>query len=141
MIYVTFDANGQISGVTDSYEEAHKAPSCRDRNDWTSKEEVDTLAAKLTEVTGDLYLGLASGGCVRPQFDIFKAPKVGDEVSMGFNGDYYPCGKIVSISKTLRKIVTDNGTTFWRRGQGARWLNCGTFAMIPGVHNERNPSF
>ena len=143
MIYVLMNIQNKAFAVASSTKEAIDATAdttswYETRNDWTSKEEVDAIASQLTEHTGHLFLGLDNGRNVKPRFDIFKAPMVGDVVSMGFNGDYYPCGKIVSISKTMKKIVTENGTTFYRRST-SRWLNCGTFAMIPGEHNERNP--
>lgn len=142
MIFVLFNQANEVVGVADrltaAYATGHRYES---RHDWTSKEQVDAIAAQLTEHTGYLFLGLDNGRNVKPRFDIFKAPKVGDVVSMGFNGDFYPCGRIVSISKTMKKIVTDNDTIFWRRGESARWLNSGTFVLVAGERNERNPHF
>lgn len=141
MIFVTFDADHKVVGFTETHKEAQDAVapavSFQSRNDWQSLAEVEAIAAQLSELTGDLYIAYDKQSTL-PRFDLFKAPKVGDEVSMGFNGDYYPCGKIATISKTMKKIVTDNGTVFYRRSM-SRWLNCGTFVMIPGVHDERNP--
>lgn len=141
MIYVLLDASDAVVGTADSYEAAQRAtlPAVRfeSRNDWETLARVESLAAQLSTLTGDLYLAYDKQS-TRPRFDLFKAPKVGDEVSMGFNGDYYPCGKIATISKSMKKIVTDKGTVFYRRSM-SRWLNAGTFVMIPGVHEERNP--
>jgi hypothetical protein len=61
---------------------------------------------------------------------------------MAFNGDAYPCGVIVRLTAT--KAVTDTGHVFrkpakrpiWREGSAG-----GTFRMIFGHHNERNPCF
>jgi hypothetical protein len=143
MIYALFNEANKVVGIAHSYEEAQRAtkPAVRfqSRNDWDTLAEVEAIAAQLSALTGDLYIAYDKSSS-RPRFDLFKAPKIGDEVSMGFNGDYYPCGKIATISKTMKKIVTDNGTVFYRRSM-ARWLNKGTFAMIPGVHDERNPHF
>lgn len=146
MIYVLMNIRNEAFAVASSTKEAVDATAgttnwYETRNDWTSKDQVDAIATQLTEHTGHLFLGLDNGRNVKPRFDIFKAPKVGDVVSMGFNGDFYPCGKIVSISKTMKKIVTDNDTVFWRRGESARWLNSGTFVLVAGEHNERNPHF
>lgn len=142
MIFVLFNQANEVVGAANGVTEAHASGNrYESRWDWKSLEQVQGLAKQLSDATGDLYHGQDKGANVRPRFDIYKAPAVGDEVSMTFNGDYYHCGKIVSISTSMRKIVTANGTTFWRRGHGALWLNLGTFAMIPGVHNERNPHF
>lgn len=146
MIFALFNAANEVTGFATGVTEANEATKdnggrYESRWDWKSLEVVEALAAKLTAVTGDLYLGQDKGRHTSPRFDIYKAPKIGDEVSMGFNGDYYPCGKIATISKTMKKITTTNGTVFYRRGTGACWLNAKTFAMIPGVHDERNPHF
>lgn len=145
MIFAIFNANNEITGVATGVTAASEAIAATGGRyestwDWNAKDVVDDIAAKLTEVTGDLYLAVDGGPHSRPRFSVFKAPKVGDEVSKGFNGDYYPCGKIVAISKTMKKIVTDDGTVFYRRST-TRWLDGGTFVMVRGVHNERNPHF
>ena len=146
MIYVLLNGQKEAFGVAASLEEAKTATSnsintFESRNDWTSKEQVDALAQQLTVATGKLFLGLDNGRHISPRYDIYKGPAVGDVVSMGFNGDYYPCGKITTISKTMKRIVTDKGEVFYRKGNSGRWVNNGTFVMVPGEHNERNPSF
>ena len=61
---------------------------------------------------------------------------------MGFNGDYYPCGTIVKISPTLKKITTSDGKEFYRVKQTGSWRLKGTsFYMVKGTHDKRNPSF
>ena len=78
----------------------------------------------------------------KPNFRVFKMPAVGDKVSFGFNGDWYPCGEIAKISKTFKKIATNTGEIFWRKGKGKSWMReGGTWSMTKGHYNERNPHF
>jgi len=106
-------------------------------------------AAAASRFMGELYLPVDAGPRVMPRYDVIRAPKVGDAVSMGFNGDYCPCGKIASISPSMHRIKTDDGTVFHRhapsrsvpKSLSARWLSGGTFAMVQGHHDKRNPSF
>lgn len=73
---------------------------------------------------------------------VVKLPEVGEEVSKGFNGDYYPCGKIEKISASYGKIVTEDGTVFIRQKKNpVCWLNDRTWSMVPGIKDERNPHF
>lgn len=144
MIYIAIKQNVVYTFV-ESFE-ATKAYTAVDRwenrHDWETKAQVDGLAEDLTNAIrrpGRKFIGVDRGASVSPRFDVIEAPAVGDVVSMGFNGDYYPCGKIVSISATMKKIVTDSGKAFYRRRQSGTWLYNGTFALIPGVHDERNP--
>lgn len=71
-----------------------------------------------------------------------RAPRVGEEVSRAFNGDYYPCGKIVKVSPSLAKIETDEGFVFYRsKNRPSAWLNNGMWSMVPGRIDKRNPHF
>jgi hypothetical protein len=97
----------------------------------------EKIAKDLTNTTGEQYIVSVEHGHYR----IVKAPKVGDKVSYSFNGDTYPCGTIVSISKTAKKIVTSDGSIFWRYKNMASWLKDGTWYMVKGWINERNESF
>lgn len=115
--------------------------NCENRWDWKSYSCVVEIAEQLTASTGKLHIGVDKGSNVSPQFDVIEAPAVGDEVSYTFNGDYYPCGTIVSISKTLKKITTSEGDTFYRRRNTGTWLKNRTWALIPGHRSELNPSF
>lgn len=88
----------------------------------------------------DAYLPVDRGQYVRPQFAIEEKPQVGDEVSKAFNGDAYPVGRIVRVSKTFKRIETSEGAVFFRRPNGG-W-RCGrTWWLVKGVVNERNPHF
>lgn len=109
-------------------------------NRFETMAEAEAQAARLAGLTGDYYFAHETSYVFNP-FKVFKAPAVGDLVSMAFNGDYYPCGEIVSVSKTHKKITTSDGRVFWRQGESATWLFAKTFSLIPGVHDERNPHF
>jgi len=99
---------------------------------------------ELFKSTGEYYIIVATDErSVHNEYKVVRMPHVGDDVSMGFNGDYYPCGKISKISKTYFKITTDTGTTFTRVGPSC-WKHGGkdgTFSLINGTIDERNPSF
>jgi hypothetical protein len=41
----------------------------------------------------------------------------------------------------MKRIVTSNGLAFYRRRETAAWVNRGTWTLVPGEVNERNPSF
>lgn len=145
MIYVLFDANDKVVALAESHEEAQRAPHpavrFESRWEWKSWECVVSLVAELHPAfDGQIFLPVDKGDSTNHRFDIIKAPRVGDEVSMGFNGDYYPVGKIESISASMKLIIA-GGKRFYRRKQTAAWLHGKTFALIPGHYNERNPSF
>jgi hypothetical protein len=79
-----------------------------------------------------LYIATDDGKWSWPQFDVIKAPKVGDKVSQSFNGDSYPRGEIVSVSKSLKLVTTSTGHKFYRRGKSGAWLVNKYASMIPG---------
>jgi len=109
--------------------------------DFNSLQEAETMAKYVTAFTGEIYLASDDGPKVFPRWEIFKAPRVGEEVSRGFNGDYYSCGKIVSITKGWR-VTTDSGARFNRVKQTGSWKEIGgSFFMVPGIINELNPHF
>lgn len=110
--------------------------------DVSSYDNAVEIAASLTERTGKLHLGVDRGEYVWPRFDVIEFDvKAGTEVSMGFNGDYYPQGTVKRVSKDYRIVTLDNGKRFFRRRLTAAWVNEGTWSLIPGVKDERNPSF
>jgi len=115
--------------------------SVQSRWDWKSLEEVEGLALRLTAMTGKTYLGTDSGPGVSPRFEVIEAPKVGDPVSQGFNGDYYPCGEITKITKGWR-ITTSTGKVFNRRKNSGSWkMVNGHSSMVAGHISEQNPHF
>lgn len=112
------------------------------RWDWKSFDEVERLSRYLTAMTGKTYLPVDHGPHTGPRFDVMEAPKVGDQVSRGFNGDYYPCGTIVRITKNWM-VITSEGRKFNRRRNTAAWVEVGggPFCLVPGHRDERNPHF
>lgn len=135
MINFTY-TDGKLTTVSTDY-----SADAINRNDILSIAHAEKIAADATSLTGNLHIGVDRGNSMWPRFDVIEAPRVGSEVSKAFNGDYYPAGTIVQVSKSLRRVLTSNGTVFYRRGQSGTWLNGGTWAMVPGTINERNPSF
>lgn len=111
------------------------------RHDFKSLDHADEIAKSATEATGKLYLPVDSGAGVWPRFDVIEAPAVGDDVSYAFNGDYYPCGQIKSISASYRVITTTEGQTFYRRKQTGNWKYDRTWSLVSGHRKELNPSF
>lgn len=110
------------------------------RWDFKTFDIAKAIAASATKVEGKLYIATDAGPAVSPRYDVIEAPVVGDAVSYAFNGDSYPCGEIVSISKTLKVIRTSEGKVFHRRRESGCWKS-GGWSMIAGHHDERNPSF
>jgi len=111
------------------------------RNDFLAFEEAAARADEATKLTGKLHIATDAGRWTSPQFDVIAAPAVGDKVSQSFNGDSYPRGTIVKVSKTLKKVTTDTGHTFYRRGNTGSWVINGYASMIAGHVSEQNPSF
>lgn len=107
------------------------------RWDWRTFEAAKEVAAAL----GPDYIATDSGPCVSPRYDVIKLPKVGDKVSYAFNGDYYPCGEIVSVSDSKKLIVTSEGQKFYRRGQSGVWKYKQTWSLVQGHISRLNPEF
>jgi hypothetical protein len=104
------------------------------------KTEQDAVSASLPgQIVAD------EGSNVYPRYWILNAPKVGDAVSYTFNGDYYPCGHIHSVSsedKKFRIVKTTTGDIFYRRKNSASWImKGGTWSLIQGHRSEMNPDF
>lgn len=107
------------------------------RNDFKSFAHAEMLADDLNAL-----------GCVQfmpvswnEGWDIIKTPQIGDDVSRGFNGDVYPCGKITKITPSFQ-ITTSTGHKFRRVKDTGKWVEIGgSFYMIPGVVSKLNPHF
>lgn len=146
MIQVVFQG-GNVAHVGSDYREARaKAEeiggTIEDRNDWKSFEQATIAAVLVSKFSGESYMPCDNGEWVYPRYDIVAAPKVGSLVSYGFNGDYYPCGEIVKVGKNSKIVTTSTGKVFYRRKQTATWkMKGGTWSMVGGHINERNPSF
>lgn len=153
MIYAKVNEDGSVVDVYGSSHSPHSSTEYNavilgeDRNlwqyrrNWESFERATEIAAGLTKLTGDLYLPIDNGTSTWPRYDVIEAPKVGDKVSYAFNGDYYPDGEITHITKTFQ-IKTSAGNTYRRRKNTGSWRQPGgTWSLVQGHINERNPSF
>lgn len=101
------------------------------------------LAESASKLMGKVFLPVDQGPCVSPRYEVIEAPAVGDEVSKGFNGDYYPVGKIVKISDSYRVISVDGPRgkmKFYRKGESSGW-SCKGWGLVRGVHDRMNPEF
>lgn len=107
------------------------------RWDWKTFDDAEDVAAAL----GPDYIATDAGQWTSPRYDVIKLPKVGNKVSKCFNGDHYPCGVIVKISKTLKCITTDGGDVFYRVRQTGSWRNENTWFLEDGHVSKLNPSF
>jgi hypothetical protein len=119
------------------------------RNNWQTFEHAQEVAAAL----GEGYVATDSGPNVSPRYDVIDLPKVGADVSYAFNGDYYPCGKVKSISAGpgFRRIVagpdfSGKDREFWRRCHdglptGGAWISERTWSLVPGHISKTNPEF
>lgn len=149
MLYFQFNfaANdGTIEAVT--YDGLDEDKPYLYRGDFDTFEKAEYIADCLNNLNRDkslrgkdTYIATDAGPCVSPRYDVQRRPQVGDEVSYGFNGDYYPCGTIVKISPTLKKITTSSGHTFYRLRQTGSWKMNKTWSLVQGHHDERNPHF
>lgn len=111
------------------------------RNDIGTYAYAFTLAALLTDrYKSEQRVFLACNRGDR-DFDVIEAPRVGDKVSKGFNGDYYPEGEITRITPKWQ-ITTSTGAKFRRVKNTAGWRETGRgFSMVGGHIDERNPSY
>ena len=113
----------------------------QNRWDWASFQEVTRLASYITAMSGKTYVAVDNGNGCSPRYDVQRAPAIGDEVSYGFNSDYYPDGVVVKVSKTLQ-VTTSTGSTYRRRGNSGSWCKPGgTWSLVMGHIYEQNPHF
>ena len=114
-------------------------------SDLKSYAEAEVIAHQITVLTGETYIAFDDGPGTSHQFGCMPLLKIGEDVSYGFNGDYYPCGKIVRITPSLRIIAEKadgSKSVFNRRKQSSRWVKVGgTWSLVKGIHNDRNESF
>lgn len=113
--------------------------------DMTKRFDNITAAEKKAEeltAAGTPHVAYESDYAVDP-FVAAPLPQIGEEVSMGFNGDAYPIGTITRISKTYNRITTSEGRIFTRVGP-VNWKHGGkkgAFSLIQGHVDKRNPHF
>lgn len=122
-------------------EQAEMGSSIQSRWDWATLERAQELATQVTEAEGKLFIATDAGTGVSPRFDVIEAPRVGDEISYSFNGDTTPDGKIISISKSLRLIISSTGSRYYRKNQSGCWQKGRMWSMVTGHIEERNPHF
>ena len=134
----TIDGKTVVTNISDK-----SFPGAVSRCDFKTAEQAQAIAQAATDFSGDLYIASDRGANWSPRHEVVKAPKIGDAVSYYSNGDSYPDGTITHITKgTLRVIKTSTGSTYYRQGGRASWLKAGgTWSLIEGHHNKRNPSF
>lgn len=135
MLYFTETAEGIAVSTTHT-------KGAQSRWEWTSKSQVNDLAARANAAAGqDLYIGIDRGQYSHPRFDVVRRPQVGEKVSYAFNGDSYPCGQVAKISGSLKVITTTTGERFYRKRETGSWIKGGTWSLVLGHHDLRNPSF
>lgn len=116
---------------------------------WLNRNDIDSfmlalqIAGSAIRFSKKAYIAIDRGSDTSSRFDVILAPGVGDDVSMNFNGDSYPIGKITAISATM-KMITVNGARgvmkFYRKNTTGAWLSNG-WALIPGIRNDFNQEF
>ena len=89
------------------------------------------LSVDLNKLTGSQWIVTSTRDLSRNE--IIETPKLGDKVSYGGNGDYYPCGKIVKITPSLR-LVTDTGAKFSRILRSGAWKHTNGFGHLVAGH-------
>lgn len=149
MFYIKME-NGKAVAAQNEYpgnEAMAQRGAYENRNDWPTFERAEQVAKELNEAAVQTverpYIATDAGPHVSPRFDVIARPLVGDAVSYGFNGDSYPDGKIIKVSgKEFRIITTDTGSVYYRRKQSGGWKKQGgTWSLLAGHRNERNPHF
>ena len=142
MLYFYVKKDGEVWGAVEA---SDREPGCERefvyRGDFESMADAEKIAESATRNLGEKFIATDGGRGLYPRFDVIRAPAIGDKVSMKFNGDSYPCGEIVKISPTMKRITTSNGTAFYRSGESSAWVYNGCWGMIRGHHNDRNESF
>lgn len=143
MLYALINADGTFAGMTSDAATARvhvtKGGHHESRWDWEDITVAEDIAKQATEFHGVLYIATDAGEWVLPRYDVQRAPSVGDEVSYSFNGDTYPDGTIAAISPTLKTITTSSGRRYYRKRNTGSWLYSGTWSLVSGHRQERNP--
>ena len=139
MLNFCFANDGTFLGVSESIPENKAGQFFTNRNDMRSFEEACELA-KMASAAGDkTYIPVDEGDGVYPRFDVVEVPKVGDEVSMAFNGDYYPRGTVVKVSADHRIVTTSDGARFFRRRKTGSWRYQRMWYLVDGHVRKWNP--
>lgn len=138
MLFFKLSFDGKVLDVSTDYPKADR-DQWRSRSDFATLADATNIAHSATTNLGGKFIPVDNGDGHWPRYDVIEAPKVGDAVSYGFNGDYYPDGHIVKVSKTLQ-VTTSTGNVYRRRKQSGSWKKDRTWSLVQGHHDERNPS-
>lgn len=143
MHYFKVDDKGEVVEVADSIMGRDDRNAWQTRHDFKDFAYAERIAASATKATGKLYTAIDNSASVWPRFDVAAAPAVGEPVSYGFNGDYYPDGEITHVTEgTLRVVKTSTGSTYYRHKNTGKWTKAGgTWSLVHGHRDERNPHF
>ena len=141
MLHFELNAANEVTAIAKAFPKGADYTRWTSRWDFDSIEDAQRIADSATKLTGRLHIATDAGEWVSPRFDVVEAPVVGAEVSYAFNGDYYPCGVITAISKSLKLVTTSTGRKFYRRRETGSWVNNGMWSLVSGHHNRRNPEF
>ena len=125
--------------VVEISNEAQHADGWVSRYNFESFEQAQEVADAASIFEGVDYIATDAGEWCSPRYDVIRAPQVLDPVSYAFNGDAYPCGYIKTISKTMKKITTTTGKTFYRKRNTGSWVSAPCWFMVEGHISERNP--
>ena len=134
--------DGEVRDAAD-----HITPEQRATGEWHCRADwapisPEHIAESATRNLGRTFLFVDAGPYVHPRYDVIEAPAVGDPVSYAFNGDSYPDGTITKIGKNHKIITTSTGSRYYRRKLTAKWAKQGgTWGLVKGHHDLRNPSF
>ena len=127
--------------VVEVSDQVQRADGWVSRHDFKTFEQAQEVADAASNFEGVDYIATDEGESCSPRYDVIMAPEVLDPVSYTFNGDAYPCGFIKTISKTMKKITTTTGKTFYRKRNTGSWVSSPCWSMVMGHINERNPHF
>ena len=127
--------------VVEISDKAQHAEGWVSRHDFKSFEQAQEVADAASRFEGVDYIATDAGDYCSPRYDVIKAPQHLAPVSYTFNGDCYPCGHIKTISKTMKKITTTTGKTFYRKRNTGCWVSHGIWSMVEGHIEQLNPHF
>lgn len=143
-VKTTRDAAGKL--LTAEVAEYHR--DYENRNDWKTLAAAEEIATVLNAAADIRYIAIDNGEWVSPRYDVIVLPKVGDEVSYAFNGDSYPCGKVIRVSSgpdysQIAAGPDNRGETrvFYRRKKSGAWINKKTWTLVRGHVSTYNESF
>jgi len=142
-MYLITNKKGDVVDVVDYKDDRDDVKGTRIfAHDIVSFEEATRLAESATKAMGVPFLPCDHGEWRHPRYAVISAPRMGDPVSYAFNGDYYPAGHITKMSDSFYRLQTSTGDVFYRSKHTAGWKKKGgTWWMVAGHHNERNPHF